>query len=471
MPRDAPPPITEIPAKEWREPAVLHACRTRDANALLRLAHRYGVNNERLAYWTGIYPNEISRRLNGKQIGPVEKLERWERIAEALAMPDHARHALGLAPKATDILTPATAGRGEALQLGDAATNGALVDRPPQNLSGEEVNRREAMKLMAATAASALPLVGYEPLRAVLASPESAHPLDHLRRMREMLAESDNLYGPSRVIPAAREQVALILELKSQARGSDLSPLLSVGAEYADLIGWLHQDSGQHQVAAWWLDRALEWSHLSMDDQATSFMLTRKSQLASDEGDGNGAVYAASAAARHANTRVAAIAATQSIRGYALLGDRKGFQAARHEAHELLARSDGEGLTWGRFFDASYIEVHYAQGQVTLGDYRGAAQTYDAALASVPGEFRRDRGVYLARAAFAHARANNLDRAVRSGVESLAIGLRTRSARILRELRQFDAAIDRFSNEPSVSRFRDAFTSVESSNETWKVGG
>lgn len=115
MPRDAPPPITEIPLREWHDAAVLAACRARDANALLRLAHRYGVNNERLSYWTGIYPNEISRRLTGKLNGPVEKFERWERIADALNMPDHARHAVGLATLAggsstqvVRIIAPAT---------------------------------------------------------------------------------------------------------------------------------------------------------------------------------------------------------------------------------------------------------------------------------------------------------------------------------------------------------------------------
>lgn len=56
----------ELPAAVWADPAVLALCAAHDAGGLFRLVKRYGVSNERLAYWTGADAAEVSRRLHGK---------------------------------------------------------------------------------------------------------------------------------------------------------------------------------------------------------------------------------------------------------------------------------------------------------------------------------------------------------------------------------------------------------------------
>jgi tetratricopeptide (TPR) repeat protein len=99
VPKEAPEPV-RIPDHVWFDPAVLAACRRRDANALLRLAHKYGNTNERIAYWTEIDPGEISKRITGKTTGPIRTLERWERLADGLGLPDPARRTVGLASAA-----------------------------------------------------------------------------------------------------------------------------------------------------------------------------------------------------------------------------------------------------------------------------------------------------------------------------------------------------------------------------------
>lgn len=101
MPREAPDPI-RLPEQVWRDPVVLNLCRAHDANGLLRLAKKYGNTSEAIGYWTGIDPGEISKRTspNGSKAGsPITSLDRWQRIADALTMPDHARLVLGLAPR------------------------------------------------------------------------------------------------------------------------------------------------------------------------------------------------------------------------------------------------------------------------------------------------------------------------------------------------------------------------------------
>lgn len=102
MPKNAPRPV-HLPDDVWNRSEVLDLCRAQDADGLFRVARKNGATNESIGYWTGIDPVEISKRIlgNGKK-GPVRALDRWQRIADGLCMPDHARHALGLATTTPD---------------------------------------------------------------------------------------------------------------------------------------------------------------------------------------------------------------------------------------------------------------------------------------------------------------------------------------------------------------------------------
>jgi hypothetical protein len=103
VPRSAPDPV-RLPDKVWNEPATLDLCRRHDANGLLRLARKYGGTNEAVGYWTGIDPVEISKRTTpggAKANSPIRALDRWQRLADGLDMPDHARALIGLAPRAS----------------------------------------------------------------------------------------------------------------------------------------------------------------------------------------------------------------------------------------------------------------------------------------------------------------------------------------------------------------------------------
>lgn len=99
MPSEAPAPI-ELPAEVWSRPDVLDMCRRRDAGALLRLANssKFQVSQGRLAYWMDTEPGVVNKMINGKS-GDVVRLDKWERIADALNMPDKARLVLGIAPQ------------------------------------------------------------------------------------------------------------------------------------------------------------------------------------------------------------------------------------------------------------------------------------------------------------------------------------------------------------------------------------
>lgn len=86
-----------LPDAVWRTETAAEALRSRDAAGLLRLAHRHGTSQHRIANAVGILQGRVSEILRGQR--QVEALEVFERIADGLAMPDHARLILGLAPK------------------------------------------------------------------------------------------------------------------------------------------------------------------------------------------------------------------------------------------------------------------------------------------------------------------------------------------------------------------------------------
>jgi hypothetical protein len=99
--------LIEIPAEFWQHPDVLDALRRRDIGRLFVLLNdATGVSQTRMAIACGSTQPKISGYMRG--VAKVEELDVFERIADGLDMPDHARIALGLAP-ADAPTTPAVA--------------------------------------------------------------------------------------------------------------------------------------------------------------------------------------------------------------------------------------------------------------------------------------------------------------------------------------------------------------------------
>jgi tetratricopeptide (TPR) repeat protein len=138
-------------------------------------------------------------------------------------------------------------------------------------------------------------------------------------------------------------------------------------------------------------------------------------------------------------SRLAALAVTFAAHGYALSGDQVATERAYDDARELLGNIDVDpDSTYGVWPDEHYIAVQRARSLAILGDYHSAALSFQDAIGSLPGGYLRDRGVYLARAALAHAGDHEWERAATLGLDALIIGIDTGSGRILTELVQLD---------------------------------
>lgn len=285
-------------------------------------------------------------------------------------------------------------------------------------------------------------------------SSEELKPASYFTSALRTLNDNDYLFGPVDVIPKAERLIAEIGHAWASTQGRDRAELIHLRARFAELLAWLHQDLGDHAAAQRWADRAFDWSYIGGDREVTAIVLTRKTQLACDMGDPDTATgfgRAATSAAPH--VKFAAAATTYAAHGHALAGDRSAAERGYDNARELVARSDG-ACEWGDWLNHSYIDVHRAQSLNELGDHRGAADIFDNALRALPGEFRRDRGVYLARAARAYAGAREFDHAATLGVQALTIANETRSGRTAAELRRLRDELAT-TNTGTVREFRD----------------
>lgn len=295
------------------------------------------------------------------------------------------------------------------------------------------------------------------------ASVADAAPIEHLRNLRAVLVESDNIVGPRHIIPTVEEYVRLIGQFRDARAGADRRALLGMQAQYAEFAGWLHQDLGDLRRAQYWLDRALEWSHAVGDVEMTTFIMARKSQLAGDALDGTGTVDLAEAAATMARprTRLAAVAPTYAAQGHALLGEESETARALDGAYEALGNLDDDPASqWAPWLDTSYVTVHRARCLEILGEHGQAAEVFQQAIAELPAPYRRDRGVYLARGALAHAHVGEPAQAATIGSQALAIAAETGSGRIVNELARLDNDLTAWRSVPEVGEFRTALTEI-----------
>jgi transcriptional regulator with XRE-family HTH domain len=284
------------------------------------------------------------------------------------------------------------------------------------------------------------------------------NPVEHLMQMRELLIDSDKIFGPAQVLPTVTRHIELIHTLRRGRKGTDQQALLNIHASFAEFAAWLYQDLGDYASAERWLNRALEWSHGTHDADLTTFILVRGAQLAGDVGDPERVLDLAYVAENMARpgSRLAVIAETYAGQGHALQRDARSTHQAYDHARELLADVDDDPASpWGPWMDLAYIAVQESRSLAVVGEYGAAAEGFQSAIEALPADYRRERGLHMARAARAYAGIGEVEQSSKLGLESLVIGLETRSGRILTELTSLDNDL-RHWNTSAVAEFRNA---------------
>ncbi|MFH9439510.1 helix-turn-helix domain-containing protein [Streptomyces rochei] len=290
----------------------------------------------------------------------------------------------------------------------------------------------------------------------------SGTPIEHLKIARRLLIDNDNLLGPRHAIAAVREHIDAIKQLRREAKGVDRQSLMELQTQYAEFASWLYQDLGDFDSAEFWLDRAFQWSHTVGDGDLTSYVMARKAQLAGEKRDLVDVVDLAEAAQRMARprSRLAAVARTYESYGHALRGEGTDSERAIEDVRNALDRVSSDTTPWGVWLNEQYVDVHRAQGLEVLGKHTEAADVFTAAIEALPEGYHRDRGVYMARAAVAHAGAGSPEQAAVVGLQALTVATDTGSGRIMRELVRLDKALVPWQRQPEVADFRENFDAV-----------
>lgn len=342
---------------------------------------------------------------------------------------------------------------GQALSLGDDTDTVVVPARIHGRILFVPVPRRVVLASgLAGLAATAFPATTAPP---DIELADMGSPLEHFTQLRRVIIQTDNLIGARHVLPALQQHLASLAARRRAARGADAVELLALETRYEELAGWFAQDIGDERTAHGHTAKALDASHITGDTDLTAYVLARKAQLAVDTGHPADALGLAAAARRTARpgSRLEVIAVLHEAHAHAVLGEGGEAQRAYETALALLGRADSDGI-WGSWLDAAYVNTAQARSHAALGDYEQAAAGFDKAIAMLPPAYRRDRGVYLARAARAHAGTGNMPLAARIGTQAVGIAAETGSARIFEQLDRLDQALAPVSGEDSVAEFR-----------------
>ncbi|MFE2491736.1 Twin-arginine translocation pathway signal [Streptomyces mirabilis] len=249
---------------------------------------------------------------------------------------------------------------------------------------------------------------------------------------------ADMYLGPHDLIGTVSAQYQLIDKLVRSAKGETRRGLLSVGAAYAALTGWLYQDAGDMDGAGFWRGVTQEIAMRSRDPHLVGYSLVNQAQVRTDLGDGPAVIDLCEAALEDSGRlvpKVRIMAMQQQAHSASLTGDRDAVDQLIDQADGLLGRVDDD-LPWGNACRRTpgYLEVQRATCYGRLGLGAEAVSLWSQVLDIVPETARRDRGVYLARHATAAAGAGEPDQALEIARTVAGIAVETRSARMRREL-------------------------------------
>ncbi|WP_030773726.1 helix-turn-helix domain-containing protein [Streptomyces sp. NRRL F-2664] len=283
-----------------------------------------------------------------------------------------------------------------------------------------------------------------------LPAPRSASPeaspgvLDYLKAVFVQHVQAEPLVGARFLVPAVQSQLPLIEELCKEAQGPLRDDAVRVGARYSELLGWLHQDTGDSQAAMLWTNRALDYAAELDDPGLSAYVFQRRSNIAAEAGQAGYALGLANAALRQAGKLppdVRAVALRARAYSDALLGHGDESARSLDEARRLADQAqDPAGLA--PYCSLSYIDMEAANCALQLGRPDQAVRTLEASLTRWPAEQQRDRGLCLARLSTAYARLEDLEGALNAASQAAAIAQATGSARILAELLRLQPLLD-----------------------------
>ncbi len=263
--------------------------------------------------------------------------------------------------------------------------------------------------------------------------------LDYFATLLAAHVRADNLIGPHQVVHLVEHETRHLSAAARDARGTSRPQVIRTTLQFQEFLGWLQQDSGRLDAAMASTDRARDLA-VELDDPLwTAYLLMRKSNIATDAGDPVTAAVLADLAltgVRALPPRVRAVVLRQKATAQAALGDTRACAFAVDQALSAVQRADDVGDDTAGYCTIQFVAMEAAACWTRLHKPAQAINLLDHAEADWPEPLRRDKGLFLARLATAHAAMGDTDRASVIGSQAVGVAGLTRSARTIAELRR-----------------------------------
>ncbi len=283
--------------------------------------------------------------------------------------------------------------------------------------------------------------------------------LDYFRQQRAQHARMDNIAGPGFVIGTVAMQVE---QLRSLAERGP-SEVVQLASRFAELAGWLCQDSGDHTGALRYTDESVDLAESAGDVALAAYNSMRKSNVLSSMKE----IHRASITARRAAAMVERdapdllpVCLRQVAVAEAHLGREEPGRAALDQALSLASSGVGSGNAFSAYCTTSYLEMEGALCSLVLGNPVAAEAACSRALASWPTGLIRDEALCLTRLAAAHLDQHEIDDACQAAKQAIQLVIKAPSARTLHMLRVVARRVMPFKEARAVRELREVLATV-----------
>ncbi|AUS77418.1 XRE family transcriptional regulator [Actinoalloteichus sp. AHMU CJ021] len=310
------------------------------------------------------------------------------------------------------------------------------------------MNRRDALALGAGS------LMGFTLTGQGVAATAAEQPaVDLFRALFENLRTLAQTASPSVVLPSLVTQTDALRNLAGSAPERTRVELLALCARYAELTGWMAQESGNDQSALWWTRLAVDLATEGHDPHLVTYSLVQRALVTLYREDAAQTIDLSRRAQRdgHAPGRVLALAASREAQGHALAGDHTGCHRALDRSRELFARQeDNEGPVLGTTTVADVAEMTAGWCLFELGRPAQAVEVLEKQVEALPATALRSRARWGLRLALAHAAAGEVDQACALAERLLPAVTVVSSATVAVDLRRLTRTLARWHTHRAV---------------------
>ncbi|MDQ8703249.1 helix-turn-helix transcriptional regulator [Streptomyces sp. LHD-70] len=258
---------------------------------------------------------------------------------------------------------------------------------------------------------------------------------------------------PSAVVPVLTEQARSLRRLAQHSGDRTGAALLNLSARYAELAGWMAQESGDDTAAVRLTEHAVQIAAAAGDRDLASYALVRRALISYYQGDAQDTVALSEGVAnRRSPPRIRGLAAQHLAQGHALMGDHSASMRQLDASRALLEqdRPDPALPVLGPSGLQDPVTMITGWCLLDLGRPREAATLLDAACAALPPHALRNQARYGVRRALAHAIGGEIEHACAVVRPLLPLVRAVDSATVRLDLRRLSRTFTRFAKHPAV---------------------